>query len=215
MRAKSPFMQRFEELPAVLRIFPLANAVFLPGGHLPLNIFEPRYVNMVRDALRSDQLIGMIQPRDDAPPNDLFSVGCAGRIIRYEEKIDGRVELILAGLCRFEIDQELSTTRGYRLVVPSWQRFAGDFNKNSSAKAETIFAFKFALRAFIKKKEIDADWKMLDALAIEDLANSLLSYLPISPEDKQILLEAESFANRLRVFTAILEGEGRSSRVTH
>ena len=215
MRAKSPFMQRFEELPSTLRIFPLANAVFLPGGHLPLNIFEPRYVNMVRDAMRSDQLIGMIQPRDDAPPHDLFSVGCAGRIIRYEEKNDGRITLILAGLCRFEIDQELSTTRGYRLVVPSWQRFAGDYDDHSPVKAETTIAFKLALRAFLTKKEIEADWKMLDALAVEDLANSFLSYLPISPEDKQILLEAESLLNRLLAFTAILEGDGKSSQVTH
>jgi Lon protease-like protein len=215
MRLKSPFMQRYEELPATLRIFPLANAVFLPGGHLPLNIFEPRYVNMVRDAMRSDQLIGMIQPRNEEPSKDLFSVGCAGRIIRYEEKNDGRIELILAGVCRFEVDQELSTTRGYRLVEPSWQRFANDFEIHIPAKAETTLAFKSALRAFLSKKEIAADWKMLDALSVEDLANSLLSYLPISPEDKQILLEAESLPNRLLAFTAILEGDGGSSQVTH
>lgn len=215
MKKKSPFMQRFDELPTSLRIFPLPNAVFLPGGHLPLNIFEPRYLNMVRDAMQSDQLIGMIQPLDDEPPFNLYTVGCAGRITRYEEKNDGRIELVLTGLCRFELEQELATTRGYRMIVPMWDRFTQDLESQSAPAAEATMSFKAALHAYLQRNEIEADWQMLDALNVEDLSNSLLSYLPLDPGDKQILLEADNFSTRLTAFTAILEGDADSSNVTH
>lgn len=215
MKQKSPFIQRFDELPNSLRIFPLVNAVFLPGGHLPLNIFEPRYLNMVRDAMQSDQLVGMIQPLDNSPPLDLYSVGCAGRITRYEEKNDGRIELVLSGLCRFEIEEELTTTRGYRMVVPIWDRFTQDLEAPTAPQAQTTLQFKSALRAFLQRNDIQADWQMLDALNVEDLSNSLLSYLPLDPGDKQILLEADGLAHRLTVFTAILEGDAKPNPVTH
>lgn len=215
MKKKSPFMQKFDELPNSLRIFPLPNAVFLPGGHLPLNIFEPRYLNMIRDSMRSDQLIGMIQPREGSPSSDLFSVGCAGRITRYEEKNDGRLELVLSGLCRFEIQDELSTTRGYRLVVPNWTAFENDLCAPILPDTQATLLFKGALRAYLASKDIQADWPMLDALNVEDLANSLLSYLPLDSGDKQMLLEADNLSNRLTVFTAILQGDSSPSKVTH
>ncbi len=100
-------MQQFEQLPDTLPVFPLTNAVVMPGGHLPLNIFEPRYLNMLQDAMERHRLIGMIQPRDESPNPDLYSVGCAARITRYEETNDGRLEVSLTGLCRFEIKEEL------------------------------------------------------------------------------------------------------------
>lgn len=215
MRQKSPFMQRFDELPNSLRIFPLPNAVFLPGGHLPLNIFEPRYLNMVRDAMRSDQLVGMIQPLENSPPFDLYSVGCAGRITRYEEKNDGRIELVLSGLCRFEIEEELATTRGYRMITPAWNRFKSDLAAAIAPEARTTLQFKTALQAYLQRNDIQADWQMLDALNVEDLSNSLLSYLPLDPSDKQILLEADGLAHRLTVFTAILEGDAKRKPITH
>lgn len=215
MKPQSPFIQRFEELPNTLRVFPLSNAVLLPRGHLPLNIFEPRYLNMVRDSMQSNQLIGMIQPGQSESQSELFKVGCAGRITRYEEKSDGRIELVLTGVCRFEVDEELPTTRGYRLIVANWSKYETDFEASLPPSAGASLAFKSVLRTYLSKKKIDADWQVLDSLAIEDLANSLLSFLPLSAEDKQMLLEADNFANRLTFFTAILEGDGASTGATH
>ena len=128
MKELSPFMQTFDRLPATLPIFPLHNAMMFPGGNLPLNIFEPRYVNMLQDAMRSDQLVGMIQSRDESGKPDLFKVGCAGRVTRYEENDDGRIEIILTGLCRFQVQEELASTRGYRLIVPDWSAYACDYD---------------------------------------------------------------------------------------
>ena len=118
MSRLSPFVQPFEQLPPTLPVFPLSSAVVLPATNLPLNIFEPRYLNMVQDAIESHRLIGMIQPRYDTANPGLYQVGCAGRITRYAETNDGRLEIALTGLCRFTIGEELSTTCGYRLVKP-------------------------------------------------------------------------------------------------
>ena len=115
------------QLPDVLPVFPLANAVVLPGGYLPLNIFEPRYLNMVQDAMEGHRLVGMVQPRDDSTKPELYQVGCAGRVTRYYETQDGRLEIVLSGLCRFRIGEELSTTRGYRLIKPDWSEFEIDY----------------------------------------------------------------------------------------
>ena len=122
MKPHSPFMQAYDQLPDTLPVFPLPNAVILPGGYLPLNIFEPRYLNMLEDAMASHRLIGMIQPRDDNTQPALYQFGCAGRISRYEETRDGCLEIMLSGLCRYEIKQEITTTRGYRLIIPDWSK---------------------------------------------------------------------------------------------
>ena len=120
MKNHSPFSQPFELLPTTLPVFPLSSAVVLPRGLLPLNIFEPRYLNMIKDAMQGEQLIGMIQPQDNKTGSTLVKVGCAARIIRYEETSDGRLEILLAGLCRFEVREEISSMRGYRLIAVSY-----------------------------------------------------------------------------------------------
>jgi len=199
------FAQTFEQLPSTLPIFPLRNAVFLPGGFLPLNIFEPRYLNMVQDAMRGDQLIGMIQPRENAEQSDLYDIGCAGRVIRYEETDDGRIQILLAGLCRFTIDLELPTTRGYRLVQPDWSNFAEDFNTPPQPDAEALLSFKGVLRAYLEQNELNVDWDQLNEIDTEDMVNSLFNALPIASQDKQILIETNTLANRIVAFTAILK----------
>jgi len=215
MKKLSPFMQRFDQLPDYLPVFPLANAVVLPGGYLPLNIFEPRYLNMVHDALEKHHLIGMIQPRDDSAKPELFEVGCAARITRYEETRDGRLEIMLSGLCRFRIEEELTSTRGYRLVLPDWTEFESDYDDEVEPDLEAKSVFNSVLKNYFKQNDMDADWDMLDQLSAEQMANSFINYVPISDEDKQILIEADTLINRLRIFTAILENSNKVSDFRH
>ena len=126
----SHFSIPFERLPRALPIFPLPGTIVLPRADLPLNVFEPRYLNLVADALAGSRLVGMIQPDPDGGgERHLCRTGCAGRITQYRETADGRIEMILSGVCRFELGEELPTVRGYRLVVPDWDRFASDYRE--------------------------------------------------------------------------------------
>ena len=126
--SSNPFIPPFEALPDTLPIFPLPGAIVLPHTELPLNIFEPRYLNMTNDALGSHRMIGMIQPDPQGETEGrVYRTGCAGRITQFRETADCRIEMTLTGVCRFDLAEELSTTRGYRLVVPDWSRFAGDY----------------------------------------------------------------------------------------
>lgn len=215
MKNRSPFTQRFDQLPDTLPVFPLTNAVVLPGGFLPLNIFEPRYLHMIQDAMESHRLVGMIQPRDDSAKPELFQVGCAGRIIRYHETQDGRLEIVLIGVCRFRIDEELSTTRGYRLVKPDWSEFAVDFDSGEEPLERDKTHFNSALKAYLKHIDMQAEWKTLDKLSDEELINNLVGALPLSVTDKQMLIEADTLIHRLRAFTAILEGNCGVQGVQH
>ena len=215
MKRHSPFMQTFDQLPATLPVFPLPNAVLLPGASLPLNIFEPRYLNMLQDAMESHHLIGMIQPRDESSLPPLYDVGCAGRITRYEETNDGRLEITLTGLCRFEIKQELSTLRGYRLIEPDWSGFSIDFEEQEEPDSQSKLAFNAAVRSYFIQNNMDADWGLLDKLRVEELANSLFNYLDLTNEDKQMLIETDTLANRLKAFSAILESKDNDEERKH
>ena len=115
----TPFLAEFDRLPGTLPVFPLPDAVVMPGSDLPLNIFEPRYLNMVADAMGSHRMFGMLQPDASRPdqPEAVYCTGCAGRITTYQETPDGRIELILTGVCRFNIHQELAGTRGYLSLI--------------------------------------------------------------------------------------------------
>jgi hypothetical protein len=198
-------MQKFEQLPTTLPIFPLPNVALLPGGFLPLNIFEPRYLNMLQDAMGSHHLIGMIQPRDENPEPELYQIGCAGRIVGYQETIDGRLEIMLKGLCRFQIKEELSSLRGYRLITPDWSQFAMDYEEQPQPDAQAKLSFNGALRACFNQNQMTVDWETLDKLNTEDLMNNLFTSLPLKSEDKQLLLETDTLINRIKIFTAILE----------
>ena len=215
MKRHSPFTQHFDLLPNSLPIFPLANAIVLPGELLPLNIFEPRYLSMFKDAMKGDQLIGMIQPRNSDAPADLFTVGCAARVTRYEETLDGRLEVMLTGLCRFEIAEELSSVSAYRIVRAKWDQFKHDYDENEQSDAQTSLLFNAALRRFFKEKEIDFDWKTLEQLSLKTLANNLVAQLPLSVADKQLLLESKTIKSRVKSFIAILEGNSEANNARH
>ncbi|MFT6407363.1 MAG: Lon protease-like protein [Arenicella sp.] len=215
MTTKSPFMQSYQQLPTTLPVFPLGGAVVMPGGRLPLNIFEARYLNMLRDAMKSDQLIGMIQPKDELTPATLHSVGCAARVIQYTETDDGRLEVLLAGLSRFEIDEELSSMRGYRLIKPNWQNFEHDFTQQEPADAQHSLLFTSALRSYFKRHNIEVDWAAIEDLPQEALINNLVAQLPISHSDKQLLIEASTLADRVKSFTLVLSETENAQETRH
>jgi Lon protease-like protein len=180
----------------------------MPGSELPLNIFEPRYLNMVSDALSTHRMIGMIQPDPNArEATELCHTGCAGRITQYRETNDGRIEIVLSGVCRYDLGEELPTTRGYRLIVPKWSRFRDDYANQEGLLRGKHDRLIRTLKRYFEAKGLEADWSMLERLSTERLMNSLSMALPLSEQDKQVLLETVEPAERLYTFTSLLGSE--------
>ncbi len=213
-----------ETLPATLPIFPLTGALLLPRGRLPLNIFEPRYLNMAEDALNSDQMIGMVQPLcPQADPisdrAEIYSVGCAGRIVSSSETVDGRMLITLAGVCRFCWAGELAGKRGYRLVAAKYSDFLADFTKNRGGAADRARLLG-AAQNFFDFNEIDADWTAIEKADDESLLTSLAMVCPFEPREKQALLECPGLGEQSELLTALLElavlgGGGAAFTVKH
>jgi len=208
----SPFITPYELLPKTLPIFPLSGAIVLPGNELPLNIFEPRYLNMVNDALSTHRMIGMIQPNPNAGDDgELYHTGCAGRITEYRETVDGRIEIVLSGVCRYDVDEVLSTTRGYRLSVPNWSRFNDDYAVQEDKLHGEHERLLQTLKRYFEANGLETDWSTLQQLPTLKLMNSLSMVLPFSEQDKQVLLETVEPAERLFTFTALLGREHQAS----
>lgn len=204
----SRFDPTFDDLPVTLPVFPLPGVLLLPRGVLPLNIFEPRYLNMIEDALACSRMIGMIQPadpEDKSPTPKLYSTGCAGRISSFEETDDGRILIALKGICRFRISEELSAVRGYRRVRPDWKPFESDFDSPPDRTGFDRSKLLPALKGYFHKNEIEANWEALEATPDERLINSLSMICPFGPPEKQALLEAGSVPERGEVLTALVE----------
>jgi Lon protease-like protein len=197
----------FSDLPETVPVFPLPGVLLLPRALLPLNIFEPRYLNMVRDALETrERLIGMVQPADAhselyEPP--LFSVGCAGRIIESSDTPDGRMLITLRGVCRFELDAEIGNVKGYRRVRAGWRPYHNDF----AAEEERIDRPRLvsALKRYFKRHSIEADWDALERTAAERLVSSIAMICPFDPSEKQALLEAGDLPQRTELMIALIE----------
>lgn len=210
----NPFIVPYDLLPKTLPIFPLSGSILLPGSELPLNIFEPRYLNMVRDALGTHHMIGMIQPevsgRDETA---LCDTGCAGRITQYRETGDGRIEMVLSGVCRYDRGEELPTTRGYRMIVPNWSRFSIDYDDHEGLLGGEHDRLIRTLKSYFEVKGLVAEWTMLERLPTVRLMNSLSMALPFSEQDKQLLLETVEPAGRLFTFTSLLESELHTPRL--
>ena len=204
---RSPFLQAFADLPRELPIFPLSGAVVLPGVQLPLNIFEPRYLNMVAAALSTDHLIGMVQPRHDAArtePPPVHHIGCAGRITSYSETNDGRIVMVLTGLCRFEIAEELPERDSFRRVRPDWSRFAGDYDLDAGAIADRERVLG-SLRAFCSQRSVEVPWDDIGRMDDYDLVNLLCAHLPLGADDKQALLETDGVHARADLMRGLME----------
>ncbi len=196
-----------EELPSVLPIFPLTGALLLSSGQLPLNIFEPRYLAMVKDAMDSHRLIGMVQPRDpetNDPSPEVYSVGCAGKICEYGELPNGMFRITLEGICRFRIVQELEVATQYRQIEADFASFHNDLVPSQCSKIDRN-ALHEALHHFLEFEDETNDWKALDHLEDESLINSLSMICPFSPVEKQALLEAENVHDRSELLISLLQ----------
>jgi Lon protease-like protein len=209
----SPFMPKFADLPAELPVFPLAGAVAMPGIQLPLNIYEPQYLNMIQDVLATDHLIGMIQPligQEDVEVPALHRVGCAGRVTSYSETQDGRVVIVLTGVCRFEVQGELEETRGYRRVRAGWSRFAHDFQPETGHLVNRE-RFLASLRSYVRPRGVEIPWDDLKAMEDLDLINLLTAHLPLPSEDKQALIETINLVDRAELMRGLMDMASASS----
>ena len=200
-------------LPDMLPIFPLTGVLLLPRGRLPLNIFEPRYLAMTRDALGGERLIGMVQPSEPQQDNrgrgahenpPVYPVGCAGRITSFSETDDGRYLVTLTGVSRFRIRDELPLLSGYRRVVAEWQPFAHDVETPSGTEFDRD-RFIRGLKGFFTQRQISADWEAIEKAAGEHLINSIAMLCPFAPSEKQALLEAPDLNERARLLIALVE----------
>jgi Lon protease-like protein len=201
---------KLEALPEEFPVFPLSGALLLPGGRLPLNIFEPRYLALVEDSLASGRLFGMVQPdkrlaRGDTGPG-LYRTGCLGRLSAFSETDDGRYLITLTGVIRYSIVEEVEQRRGYRRVRGAFAGFAADLEPAGRAglgpDRELLLD---ASRRYFAHAGVDANWQAIDAMSDPVLVVTLSMACPFDPEEKQALLEAPTLLERARVLLALLE----------
>ncbi|WP_298216472.1 LON peptidase substrate-binding domain-containing protein [Acidocella sp.] len=198
-------------LPEVFAIFPLAGTLLLPHGKLPLNIFEPRYLAMVEDALGEGRYLGMVQPDKRLPEGEtgpgLFRIGCLGRISSFDETGDGRYLITLTGLIRFTIAEEIGMRRGYRRVQAGLAGFAADLQPLPSNLPFPREALLLALERYFAAAGVEANWETIRQMNDSALVIALCMACPFSPEEKQALLEAKDPDRRAEVLRALLEIE--------
>ena len=200
------------DLPQVIPVFPLSGALLLPRGQMPLNIFEPRYLAMIDDALTDrHRLIGMIQPDSGRPgPDDrphLFKVGCAGRITQLAETGDGRYLIQLTGIARFRVTEEPKVATLYRQCRVDYAPFADDFVARKGEEAVDRQAVLDALNAYLAANDLKADWEGIENAPNEALVNALAMMTPYGAAEKQALLEAPDLKTRAEILVAVTEIE--------
>jgi Lon protease-like protein len=198
------------DLPEVIPVFPLPGALLLPRGQMPLNIFEPRYLAMVDDALRDGhRLIGMIQPDVTHSPNDekpvLFRVGCVGRITQLAETGDGRYILELTGISRFKVVEEMSVLTLYRQCKVDYFPFIDDFTARKGEQAVDREALLAVLADFLKANKLQVDWEGIESAPNEALVNALAMMSPYGAAEKQAMLEAPDLKTRAEILIAITQ----------
>ena len=214
------FIDRME-LPQTLPVFPLYGVVLLPTARLPLNVFEPRYLQMVQDALATPtRMIGVIQPSEiekpgDAPPK-LYKVGCAGRITSFNETEDGRFLINLTGISRFSVRNVVEAALPYRVVTPDWDKYVADFDEAADEDVDRKQLLA-VLQNYFKTHDIAADWQAVQGTPVDALVSSLVMICPLSASEKQALLESKNLQARADMLMTILsmdnfsrsEGESR------
>ena len=217
--SQSTFDPGFEDLPRVIPVFPLTGILLLPEGKLPLNIFEPRYLAMVRDALGDEQrMIGMVQPRlpdpdDNRGPADMaammdqpeiYTTGCAGRITAFSESDDGRYMLTLSGICRFDIAEEMALRDGYRRVLADYHRFRDDLSTQPESEIDRDRLLG-VVKQFFEQQNINASWETIETTPNDRLVTSLAMTCPFGPNERQALLEAGDLTARAEMVITLLE----------
>jgi Lon protease-like protein len=196
-----------DELPATLPVFPLTGTVLLPRGQLPLNVFESRYLAMVDAALSGARFIGMIQPTEHEErvlTPALSNVGCAGRITSFKETDDGRYLITLTGICRFRVAEELGVKAPFRQIRPDYSAYLGDLAADSMSDfpRERLIG---ALRDYLAHRDLKADWRSVMSAPPEMLVNALAMLCPFEPAEKQALIEARNWNDRVDTLVALLE----------
>ena len=200
----------YKSLPDKISIFPLKGVIMLPDTTLPLNIFEPRYLSMIENALKtSHRMIGIIQPKKKANKNDLsvYLTGCLGKIIKFEETPDGRYLISLRGISRINIVNETLSDEGYLVAKINNKNYLNDINKykEMSFVYENDQKLKIELKNYFKTKKIETDWGYIEKCANVDLVDQISMICPFTSEEKQMLLESENIENRYLLLTSILE----------
>ncbi len=217
MQAGNAHYRKASDLPEVIPVFPLAAGLLLPRGQMPLNVFEPRYLVMVDEALAGNRLIGIIQPKiingvvvedregaakgTDRP--DLSHIGCIGRITSYTETGDGRVLITLQGICRFDIIEELLTEQPFRMV--RMRPYCQDLDEDQGENAVDREALLQAFRDYLEANNLEADWESIAKAGNETLVNALSMMSPFGAAEKQALLEAPDLKTRAETLVAITE----------
>ena len=202
-----------QALPAHVPVFPLRGAILLPRASLPLQVFEPRYLAMIEDAIGSHRLIGILQPdggSEESPAgksNALRKVGCVGRIVAFQELEDGRLLVTLMGIARFDVKQEIESAKPYRTLEIDATRFAQDFAEKSGEDEVDRQALLKALKTYLEARNLRIDWSAVSRLSTEALVNSLSIVSPYGAEEKQALLEAPDLKSRADMLVALAEME--------
>ncbi|HRN89409.1 LON peptidase substrate-binding domain-containing protein [Hyphomicrobium sp.] len=202
------------DLPPRLPVFPLRGAILLPGATLPLNIFEPRYLEMIDDVMSGARMIGIVQPASDGDEESplgkavaLRRIGGAGRVTSYQELDDGRVAISITGVSRFEIVGEAETGKAYRAATVSYDCFAGDLTRGLGEEQIDRERLTRALKSYLHRNNLKTDWSVIDRAPSEFLINALSVMCPYGPEEKQALLEARDLKTRADVLVALAEME--------
>ena len=197
-----------EDLPAQIPVFPLSNFIIFPKTTVPLNIFEPRYIDMINDSMKSNKTIGMIQPKTLASGNSspaLHDVGCLGKITSFKETDDGRYLIELKGMIRFENIKELTTEKKYRVLNVNYENFIQDLQseKEDIKFSDLELIFK-DLKSLFEKRGFVINWKALEKQSLDETINALAMASPFSLEEKQVLLEAKNLDMRKNKIAEIL-----------
>jgi hypothetical protein len=202
------------DLPQRIPLFPLRGVVLLPRATLPLNVFEPRYLEMVDEAMTSSRVIGMVQPEGNAEEESpvgrtvpLRRIGCAGRVTGYQELDDGRLLITLSGIARFRLREELPLERPFRVAAVAYDDYVGDLRTGAGAEDVDREAFLKALRTYLEARNLKADWSAVAKSSTETLVNSLAVVSPYGAEEKQALLEAATLKARAEMLVALAEME--------
>lgn len=203
-----PYIQNKSELPETIPVFPLTGVLLLPGGQLPLNIFEDRYIEMIDYALGGHRLIGIVQPKTGNQNNtnnspELLNVGCAGKITDFSETPDGRYLITLTGISRFKTLKELETETSYRQIKPNWLSFSDDLAQKE-CKSLDRDKLNILLKAYFNEHDIDADWEKIQQTSDQKLITCLCMICPFEPQEKQALLEAPCCNLRADLFMTML-----------
>ena len=195
------------KLPDIIPIFPLKGVVMFPDTYLPLNIFEPRYLKMIDQAISNkNRLIGMIQPKNSNEKDDkqnFYSVGCAGKIIKFEETDDNRYLITLKGLMRFNLISEKINDQKFREANINWENFSNDLNIN--AKSSDFSTLKTTLKKYFKAKKIKANMEAIDTFNDYNFVDQITMICPLANNEKQLLLETTSISKREKLLQTILE----------